>query len=322
MACGCAAAVALTAIVAGCGGEENEREGAAVTQRITREFGRKLVAAREEVGLDGNRTVLQLLRNHHDVDTWSERGWLESLEGLKAGERGEAQTSWVLNVNGIEADEAPRDYRLHDGDVVQWDYRDWYTLFSVRATVGAFPETFSRGAFGRRFPTTVECADARARACLRVKRILRRAGVAVDGSRPPGPRPPVLSVRRARVLVGPWKRWRDRPWPARIDRGARYSGVFANFDEEAKSIRLLDWDARTVRSVGAGSGLVAAIRPTEQDLLWVVTGVDAAGVDRAAHALGSDELRDAFALVVAPGGSEKVPLPLDDPTGPRDRKLD
>jgi hypothetical protein len=132
----------------------------------------------------------------------------------------------------------------------------------------------------------------------------------------------VLSVQRAHVLVGPWKRWREREQPARFGRGARYSGVFARFDETGDSIDLLDWEGRTVRTVGAGSGLIAARRPTEQDLLWMVTGVDEAGVDRAARALNPDDLRDAFALVVTPDGNEKVPLPLDDPDGPRDHKTD
>jgi hypothetical protein len=74
-------------------------------------------------------------------------------------------------------------------------------------------------------------------------------------------------------------------------------------------MRLLDWNTRVVRNVGAGAGLVAAIQPTEEDLVWLVTGIDNAGVDRAARALNSRDLRDAFAVAVTADGVEKLPLP-------------
>ena len=64
---------------------------------------------------------------------------------------------------------------------------------------------------------------------------------------------------------------------------------------------------------------LGAMKPTEQDLVWLITGVDAAGVERAARALGSDELQNAFALVVTPERSYKVPLPRPNPGVVRER---
>jgi hypothetical protein len=318
----CIATIGIaTVAAAGCGSEAADSDGPTATMRITRDFGHELLSSQDLAPLEGRRTVLRLLKDHHDLVTGSALGWPDSIDGVRAGERGDSQSTWALNVNGIEADEEPRDYRLHPGDVVQWDRRDWHMLLDVRATVGAFPETFTRGAFGRRFPTTVECTDGQARACLVVKRALQRAGVAVDGSAT-GPLPPAGQVRRATVLVGPWKQLRKRQWARFIDYGARFSGVFAKFDKAAERIRLLDWDARTVRTVGAGSGLVAAQRPSEEFLLWTITGVDEAGVERAARAVGSDDLRDAFALVVSETGAQKVPLPLQDPDAPRNPEID
>lgn len=312
--------LAVAASASGCGGGDAEPSQSAATQRITRDFGRVLLAADDTAPLTPRETVQSLLRATHDVKATSSQGWPDAVDGLAVYDNDERATTWALNVNGIEADEAPREYRLHAGDVVQWDYRDWYVTLDVRATVGAFPETFTRGVFGRRFPTTVECANPASTACLLVKRTLHRAGVSVDGSAPSGRRPPPGEVQRARILVGPWKRWRNRPWPRRIDEGARYSGVFAKFARTADRIRLLDWDARTVRAVGAGSGLVAAQRPTEEDLLWVVTGVDEEGVERAARMVGTAALRDAFAVVVTRDGPIKVPLPRTDPDRVRERE--
>jgi hypothetical protein len=305
------AAVAGAGLGAGCG-DSAEPSGPTVTQRVTREFGHKLVAGEDAAPLEGRRTVLGVLREHADVKTSSGGSAVSSIAGLKADwedadEDGDEST-WALIVNGVEADLQPSKYRLYPGDVVQWDLRDWYVTLDVRATVGAFPQTFTRGVFGKRFPVTVECAQPASPACSRVERTLRDAGVAIDGSRPAGSLPQKGEPRRARVLVGPWKSWRNRPWPSRIDAGPRYSGVFARFSPGAEELRLLDWNAHKVGAVGAGSGLVAAIRPSEEDLLWLVTGVDEQGVERAAEALDRRTLRDAFAVVVTADGVQKLPL--------------
>lgn len=312
-----AAALALALLCtvvgsAGCG-DSAEPSGPTVTQRVTRDFGRELLGSEDAAPLAGHETALRLLRGYETAETAFSGQVVASIDGLKArlqAERpGDDETTWALNVNGIEADEQPSRYRLHPGDVVQWDLRDWYVTLDVRATVGAFPQTFTRGVFGRRFPVRVLCARSSPGPCGTVKRTLRDAGVRIDGTRPAGGLPPPGLPQRATVLVGPWRSWRDRVWPSRVDAGARYSGVFARFSPDARELRLLDWNAHHVRSVGAGTGLVAAQRPTEEDLQWLVTGVDERGVERAAEALGTSDLRDAFAVAVTATGVEKLPLP-------------
>lgn len=302
-------AACATLAVSGCGDGAADPQGPAATLRVTRDFGRELLASNDSAALGKRTTMLQLLREHHEVGTTSSGGTIEAIDGRR---RVDAlyprETIWAANVNGVETDVLANDYRLYDGDVVQLDLRHWYVTLDVRATVGAFPETFTRGVFGRRFPTTVRCERPASAACRHVKRLLHRAGVKTDGTRPPGKPPPPLTPRRAQVLVGTWRHWRDGEWPQRIDRGARYSGVFARFAPDARSMRLLDWNNHRVRSVGAGSGLVAAMRPTEEDLMWLVTGVDDAGVERAAQALDSPGLRDAFGAAVTADGVEKLPL--------------
>jgi hypothetical protein len=293
---------------AGCG-DSAEPSGPTVSQRITLDFGRETIASQESAPLEGHGTLLRLLKGYEDVKTRFDGQAIDSIDGRAAQREGEDETTWVTNVNGIETDETAPKYRLYPGDVVQWDLRDWYVTLDVRATVGAFPQTFTRGVFGRRFPVTVECAPTSAAACARVKGALRDAGVATDGSRPPGGRPPGGQPQRAKVLVGPWSRWREREDPRRISEGPRYSGIFARFSPDGRELRLLDWNAHRVRAAGAGTGLVGAIRPTEEDLLWLVTGVDERGVQRAAEALTSEDMRDAFAVAVTAEGIEKLPLP-------------
>lgn len=304
-------ALAVTGLGTGCG-DSAEPSGPAVTLRVTRDFGHQLLGAEENAPLAGHGTVLRLMREYEKVELGFDGGAVRSIDGLKADweseTEGDNESTWALNVNGIEADEGPGKYKLYPGDYVQWDLRYWYVTLDVRATVGAFPQTFSHGVFGKRFPVTVECARPASGPCKRVKASLRSAGITIDGSPPPAGLPPRGQPQRARVLVGPWRHWRGRAWPKRIDAGARYSGVFARFSPQADELRLLDWYAHRSRTEGAGTGLVAAMRPTEEDLLWLVTGVDDLGVERAAKALDSRRLRDAFAVAVTESGVVKLPL--------------
>lgn len=305
------AALALVLAAAGCGdGGSAEPTGPTVTLHVTRDFGRNMLSAHDDVALRGRGTAMRLLSDYHEVEKiWG--GLLpESIDGLGQDTEG-GTTSWALNVNGIEADEYPARYRLYPGDVVQWDRRDYDVSLDVRATVGAFPETFTRGVFGKRFPVRVLCERPASAACGQVRGALRGAGVRTDGSSPPGALPRRGLPRRARVLVGTWDRIRDGRWTPRIDAGPGDSGVFARFSPDARELRLLDWNAHRVRAEGAGTGLVAAMRPTEEDLLWLVTGVDELGVELAAGALQRDTLRDAFAVAVTEEGADKLPLPPD-----------
>lgn len=305
---GLLAAATVAAALGSCGGEAAEPQGPTVTQRITRDFGRELLSD-DRAPLEGHRTVMRLLEAHNEVATGFDGDVVEAIDGRRQRREPPDESAWVFMVNGVEADEYPPDYRLHPGDVVHWDLRDWYVTLDVRATVGAFPETFTRGVFGKRFPVRLRCLPPSTVACREARQRLRAAGVDIDGSRPAGGLPPRGQPQRGRVLVGTWNRLRRGEWARRIDEGPRYSGIFARFSSDARSLRLLDWDDRTVRTEGPGTGLVGAMRPTEEDMLWLVTGVDEEGVERAARALDSDTLRDAFAVVLTRDGTEKIPLP-------------
>jgi hypothetical protein len=65
--------------------------------------------------------------------------------------------------------------------------------------------------------------------------------------------------------------------------------------------------ARTVRP-GDGTALVAALRPTRDELVWLVTGLDEDALEAGARALTERRLRDAFAVAVTGQKVEKLPL--------------
>jgi hypothetical protein len=300
------AALLAALALAGCGlGPGKARPGGTgVELRVTRDFGQRLLAGERRPQVRQGESVLGLLKSRRRVETAYGGGFVQSIDGLE-GEGRDGGRDWFYFVNGIEAEVGADRTTVSPGDVVQWDYRDYGATMSVPAIVGAFPNPFVRGTEGKRFPVRVECEQADAPACDEVLSRLRALGVpaspAVLGS--PG------TANIVRVLVSRWARISRTSGAEALTKGPEESGVFARFEGPDGPLLLLDENGRTARPAEPGTGLVAATAQREQEqLVWLVTGLDRAGVDRAARSLDARTLRDAFAVAAAPGGAERLPV--------------
>jgi hypothetical protein len=300
-----AVVLACTLAGAACGlGEGEERDGGA-TLRVTRDFGRTLVgAARVERVLE-DQTVMRLLRSEFDVETSFGGRFVQAIDGLEGGGAG-GPVDWLYFVNGVEAGEGAADYELSPGDRVQWDYRRWDVAMRVPAIVGAFPEPFRHGLGGERRPVRVECEDADAPVCEEAKQRLEAVGVSPSGASLGAPGTETVT----RLVVARWPRARIVRGAAGLEEGPEATGVFARFVPGERVLELLDEDGEVARRVepGDGVGLVLAMRPRADELVWLVTALDDEGLQAGVRALRGDRLRDAFAVAVTERKVEKLPL--------------
>lgn len=298
----CAAALAALAL-AGCGVGAGEKSGDARIV-VTRDFGARTVGAQIVQDIPESETVMRLTQRTFDVTTSYGGKFLQSIDGIEGGGRG-GKADWFYWVNGIVGEQSAADFELHGGDRVWWDYRDWSAAQNVGAVVGQFPEPFAHGAEGKRYPAVIQCAKEAEEVCQEVSSQLSAVGTMASrqtlGTN--------VETEVLRVLVGPWETLRRDQALRMIDRGPQTSGVFARFDESGRQLELLDEQGRTARTVGAGAGLVAAVKLGEQVPTWAVTGTDLAGVRAAAAALDVQRLRDRFALSTDPAGDD-AGLPL------------
>jgi Domain of unknown function (DUF4430) len=296
--------VLLAALAAGCGlgpGDEQEGEGARVV--VTRDFGHQQLGTASERTLREGQTVMRMLQSDFDVETRFGGGFVQSIDGL-AGQGAGGQRDWFYFVNGVEAEVGAADYELSPGDRVQWDYRGWKAADRVPAIVGAYPEPLRSGWEDKRRPVRVECEDADSTACKRVLDRLHAADVAANGASLGAPYTETI----VRVIVGRWQALRQSV--SQLEDGPERSGVFARFAADGRSLDLLDAAGEPLRTVepGDGVGLVAALFPREEQLAWVVTGLDDEAVDAAASALDGRSLRNAFAVAAGVDGVQKLPL--------------
>lgn len=297
--------VALAALcaLAGCGlGPGSTPSGTRLL--VSENFGSKTLRSVSAPRAHGQETVMSLLERNARIATRYGGGFVQSIDGRSGGARAGAPIDWFYYVNGLEATSGAADTTVHPGDRIWWDLHDWSQTEDVPAVVGSFPEPFLHGTNGKRLPVRVECSQPSASSCQTVLDRLRAVGVPAALSAVSGGE----GRQTLRVLVGPFATIDGDPQAQSIERGPRSSGVYARFAANGRTLALLDADGRTVRTLAAGAGLIAATRVGEDAPVWLITGTDPAGVTLAAGVLGEASLRDRFALALAAGG-ERLALP-------------
>jgi uncharacterized protein DUF4430 len=300
-----AALTAAASLLAGCGlGPGDEQEGGAQL-RVTRDFGHEELGSVRVDTLREDQTVMRMLRSEFDVDTRFGGRYVQAIDGLEGGGTAGAR-DWFFFVNGIESDTGAAEYELSPGDRIQWDHRSWGAAMRVPAIVGAFPEPFLHGTEGERRPVRVECDEVESDPCRDARQALDDAGVPTSGSSLGAPGTETVT----RLVVARWPEARIVRGAPTLEEGPETSGVFARFAEDGRSLELLDQEGEVARTVrpGDGTALVAALRPRAEELLWLVTSLDAEGLAAGVAALDEDRLRDAFAVAVTGDTVEKLPL--------------
>jgi hypothetical protein len=275
----------------------------AVQLVVTRDFGAHVLRQSGPLKVSGQETVMSLLMRNHRVGTRFGGGFVQSIDGLSGGQEAGAPVDWFYYVNGVQAGMGGAATNVHPGDHIWWDRHDWSQTEEVPAVVGSFPEPFLNGLGGKRLPVRVECDSVAGYACRTVAARLRAAGVPAAIAAPGS----IAGALTLRVLVGTWSRVAGDPAAQAISRGPRASGVYAQFASDGRSLTLLDANGHAVRTLAAGSGLIAATRRSEDAPSWIVTATDERGLDLAASGFAEATLRNRFAVAFTAAEALSVP---------------
>jgi Domain of unknown function (DUF4430) len=159
-------------LLAGCGEERGQGEGTA-SLWITRDRGEEVVLTAD---VPAGLTAMQALDREADVDTRFGGRFVQSINGIEGSLS--AQRDWFYFINGYEGNRGAADYRLHDGDVLWWDFRGWGEEMRAPVVVGAFPEPFLHGYDGDRRSAAVRYTATAEDSARALGRILRADSVA------------------------------------------------------------------------------------------------------------------------------------------------
>ena len=108
------------AFLAGCGGEGPTASDGTARLWVTRDRGSDVLV---DATVPAGQTLLRALRSQAEVKTRYGGGFVQSIEGVEGNLR--RHQDWFWFVNGLIGDRSASSYRLRDGDIAWWDYRDW-----------------------------------------------------------------------------------------------------------------------------------------------------------------------------------------------------
>jgi hypothetical protein len=300
----------LAAILSGCPSPPpaSGDEPATVTVIVTRDFGRELILA-GEVEIGEGTDAMTALQSVAGVETKYGGGFVKTINGLSSQEAN--HLDWFYYINGISLSLGAKDYRLGDGDVEQWDLRDWSYRQFVPAIIGAFPQPYLSGLKGEPKTTAVVYDAPFAEEAGALAASLEERGVAG------------VLLTSAEALADGVKEQSHLIILARADNGLIFElnelpkklGFFTCM--EGGKIIALDGKGEPAGEYGAGWGLIQATQNpwnpkgvgSGESVVFMVTGSDAEGIRSAAGALidNSDGLRYACAALVNNNEIIKIP---------------
>ncbi len=297
-----AAATLLCVAAAGCGLGPGDAEQGEASLRVTRDFGAELLAEATLEDPTESDTVVRFLDQHAEIETSYGGNFVDSIDGL-AGSTAGGEDDWFFFVNGYYSEIGAGEAKVHGGDRIWWDYRDWRGAYRVPAVVGSFPEPFLHGESGSAAAPAVEleCIGAAADGCATAAAALDDAGIDYEREQLAAPE---AAGEALRVLVGPWADLRADPAAAQLERGPATSGVYATLGpcDGGYQLAVLGPDAKP-RLRLADAGFIAALRRGDDPPTWVVSATVPAAVERAAALIGPATLRDRYAVAAGPAGA-------------------
>ncbi|MCG8401339.1 MAG: DUF4430 domain-containing protein [Firmicutes bacterium] len=282
-----------------------------VTLWVTRDYAFEQVYGGKAALIPDDSVMDIMQAGNLEVTTQYGGGFVESINGLASGYTGKDKETrdWFFYINGIIASVGAVDYRPAGGDVIWWDYHDWGRAIFTPALIGAFPEPFLGGYKGDNPGTLVLAAAGYEEQGNELAECLRHWGVENVEVRPYC-REKVAHRDRITLVVGLWEQFADQRFWQGAQKNRQKTGLFVEFNRDyiaalnmsGEIVERHSEDAGAIVATGAGMG-----DPTP---LWLVTGLDRAGLDGAVDIITGNPgaIKQRFGAVVAGGKVIGVPV--------------
>jgi len=302
------------ALLCACSASPSEKEAGVITVRVvaTQNFGQRLMFDETLEVLPGTSAMTALMKAA-EVETSYGGGFVNAINGVRSRFTGSqsVKMDWFIYVNGIQSNIGALDYKLHDGDIQHWDFHQWSFRHFIPAIVGDFPEPFVHGYGGKTDPTVIACSESLKEDAENLERRLVHMGVSDVGIKRLGELSENERESHNLLLLGTM----DSEPLSELNQVWNRLGFFAHF--ENGNLVVLNAEGEVVAKYGAGAGLIQATQnPWNpkgigvcENVVWMVSGTDEAGVKDAIDALINhySEFQYACAVVVVDGEIIKVP---------------
>ncbi|MBM7853920.1 hypothetical protein JOC37_000285 [Desulfohalotomaculum tongense] len=284
--------------------------GPTATLWVTRDFAQKEITGRE-ILLHPGDSVMDILKANLQVKTQYGGAFVSDINGLASGYVGpdKKKMDWFYYVNGIMTSVGAQDYHPTSGEIIWWDYHDWGSAPFTPALIGAFPEPFRSGYQGKNPGTTVLVTAGCEQQGERLARSLRDLGVRQVEVKPYSENL-LVEDKKITLVVGLWKQLeKDEYWQG-LQKQRRKTGLFVELASDY--FAALDAQGTVARRYEKNVGAIAAAGTGLGDFtpVWLVTGLDKAGLDNAVNILTENhqKIKQHFGALVVDGKVVAVPV--------------
>ena len=288
--------------------------GPDITVRVvaTQDFGREVMFD-EIVEVPSGTSAMAALREVADTGTAYGGAFVNVINGVSSGYTGTqgTQQDWFICINGIQSNTGALDYTMRHGDVQRWDFHHWNFRMFIPAIVGDFPEPFLHGYGGQVRPTIMVFDGGLEQNAEALEAALISLGVANVSSQPISELSDNDKREANLIIIGN----SDGEMITELNYVWDRLGFFVHFEDGA--LKVYTATGGEAVEYGPGTGIIQATQSPWnpkgtgacENVVWIVSGTDEAGIEAAVEALvnRSNELQHAFAVVVADGQIIKVP---------------
>jgi hypothetical protein len=278
---------------------------------VTRGFAKPAIVE-ETAAIGEDTTALEGLQMVASIETKYGGGFVSSIEGIMSKYEGaKTKEDWFFYINGISLSIGASGYILRDGDSEHWDYHDWSFRQFIPAIIGDFPEPFVHGIGGAVYPTVVTYQGGWEEEARLIADRLGGLGVQNVTYQIFNDLATADKEANNLILVGssefePIKELNEL-W--------NRLGFYCQFHDGALAV--FDPAGELAGEYGEGTGLIQATQSiwnprgtgAGENVVWMVSGLDEAGIRAAVDTLTDNynEFRYACAVVVAGGEILRVP---------------
>jgi len=289
----------LVVVLCGCSAQISSPErhiepagtGVAVSKAtvvVTKDFGKE-VLLKQTTGIEPGTTAMDALQMVANVETKYGGGF----------------------VSTISANTGALDYVLYPGDIEHWDFHNWGFHQFVPAIIGDFPEPFLHGYGGVAYPTIIAYQDGWGKDAEQIAYRLSQLGVASVSTASINELQADEKESSNLILLGTI----DCQLIEELNQIWSKLGFYVHFQDN--NLQVFTPKGDLAAEYRAGAGVIQATQSTWnpkgigvcENVVWVVSGLDKAGVKNAVDALVTHHNNFKYACSVVIAGGEIIKVP-------------
>lgn len=267
--------IILLSLVAFIGCDENNviNQDGSIEILVSKDFGQDRLS-NKQINFEEGQTVLDVLNEHHEIETAYGGGFINSIDGLKSGftnQKNREKIDWFYYVNGILAQVGAGDYEVRTGDSVIWDYHNWDDSTYLSSIIGAYPKNFVQGYNGNKLNMNILYTKGYEKEGKKLQKYLDNHG---------GEDIQVLAISEEAlkdntlntIVIGPWDKLSQYDYIHQLYKNREKTGIFFEIDQQ---VTALNYSRKQTKTFEKGAAITSVLKDYgDMSTIWLITGND------------------------------------------------